>query len=343
MGRVDGWDPKARKPYRERFGVDEDAADDFDFLYGRIVGFWRENYASFPHPQVEWPFDVFIITGGFRITGHIDLFDMYETAETIHINIVDYKSTRLFERADYRHQMMLYALGALVHFGLLNGLKNVLIHDRIVWLRDSSTESINKERPLTRADVMDWLNEFIENVVKWDGRTYTPGEQCKYCPRYVGCSAHSEMVRKSIRDISLVDLEDSALVPPEMLVELYSQVGVVEKQCEIARAAIKARALAAGRRLRGVKGFDYLVRDETRESIDPLKAWPTITAYLPDEDDLAKVVKIGKTALLKTIADKVEKDKGKIKARVMDDLRAAGAVTTETYPKGHIVKSEGQG
>jgi hypothetical protein len=295
-----------------KYGVDSDEL-------ARLVGYglhaWRALAQYYPEPEtevdMEYPGETFLLSG------HLDLASAGEDW----VNFLDWKSG--YKQPDYFHQLMGYARLVTAFF---HNVKTV--RATVVWLRDWTQETLS----VTVADVAKWEADLIASVVNWDG-VYSAGAHCQYCPRFAACPARQALVRSALVEIGE---EGPAVLPSAMpaIVRMYREgkLSVVKGLLEQIDNIIRNYIQAVGPIDLG-NGRELALAPEPRDTIDPIKAWPVMSEHLTNEQ-LAPAIKIGKTALLDAVADLAGKgQKGKAKAALMEELKVAGAVNSQTIYK----------
>lgn len=306
------------RPFAMKHGTD---ADDL----GRLVSYgshaWRALAEYYPNPLTEQ--GLRYETPAFTLTGHLDLLSMADAWA----NFLDWKSG--YKQPDYYHQFMGYALLLLAKYPHLAEIRAT-----VVWLRDWSRDTML----VTPEDVGAWEDALNERVVHWNG-TYTSGPHCQWCPRFAACPARQALVRSAIAEATgeglgtlmhanyPVDLRPAfAAFYTSGKLQLAKQL--LDRLDSLIRADIQANgALDLG------NGRELALVPEPRDTIDPVKAWPVLSEHLTNEE-LAPAIKIGKTALLDAVGAKAGRgQKARAKAALMEELKAAEAVSTKTIHK----------
>ncbi len=283
---------------------------------------WKALAQYYPDPSTEQ--EMSYVTPTFTLTGHMDL---HATGEEW-ANFLDWKSG--YKQPDYFHQLMGYACLLFVLYPRITTVRAT-----VVWLRDWTQETML----VTREDVGQWEESLNERVVRWDG-TYTAGAHCQFCPRFAACPARQALVRSALTDIQATDDlfqgADGTIHPSAMpaIVSMYREgkLSVVKGLLKQIDDMILAAIAATGPIDLG-NGRELALVPENRDTIEPLTAWPIISDRLSNEE-LAPCIKIGKTALLDAVGDKAPRgQKAKVKAHLMEELKAAGAVNTTEIKK----------
>ena len=292
-----------------KYGVDEEELSRL-VSYGQHA--WTALAEYFPNPVTEQ--ELKCSTDDFELTGHIDLISMGDGWA----NFLDYKSG--WKQPDYFDQMMAYCLLIFETYPEVQEVRATL-----VWLREWTRDTVL----ITRKDAEEWVAEFLNEVVYWNG-LYSAGSHCSFCPRFTTCPARQALVRSAVQDIEAIETEPTIL----SAVTLYREgkLSVMKRILTQVETMIRAHLEAVGPIDLG-NGRELALVPEPRDKIEPLAAWPIISEALTNEE-LAPAIKIGKTALLDAVADKAPRGrKGKVKAELMEALKAAEAVVSDTIWK----------
>jgi hypothetical protein len=156
---------------------------------------------------------------------------------------------------------------------------------------------------------------------------FTTGDWCRYCPKYIACPAHKALMKRTFDDLALVGWVEN--LPRERKGEIYPALQMAAKMIEAAQESIKADVVANGPISMGP---DYELRASPvmLTEIEPLRAWPVLSAQF-SEAELATAIKIRKGDIEGLAADHAGRgQKGAAKKQIIEDLRAAGAVTETT-------------
>jgi len=275
------------------------------FFYGRRA--WDDLKVSFARPEVEK--EVLAKVGAYEITGHLDVFDNLGSM----LLVLDWKSGSVHR--DHSKQLATYALGAYQS----SGQKADTVTCLTVWLQDGYYES----KTFSASDLTAFANQIASEVF---GRidTYAPGDHCGYCPRFIGCPGRGAVVSSAVAELSDM-LPATGGVNGVAMAAALNKVRMVEGVCRKAREFIKQQVVMGGP-IPTKPGFALQIRTDTQEKIMPLQAWPILLRELTEEE-MAQVLKVGKTALMDVVSAKAGKgQKGKSKVAVMDALRQQGAL-----------------
>jgi hypothetical protein len=300
------------RPLALKYEVDSDEVGRLTF-YGNLA--WQQLRSAFPDPMTEQEVKI-EIESDWILSGHIDVLSFSPEVAAL----VDWKSG--YKQSDFYHQLMGYA--DLLF--LVSGVQSVRCS--IVWLREHMIETFTLIRP----DSATWSLSLAREVLAWDG-VYHPGEHCTLCRRFSSCPARIAMARAAIEEVGgppLTDLLDVQEIRVHMpaVATLYrtGKIALAKEVLDRINNLVRIYIKTVGPIPLDATTELALV-EEPRDTIDPLKAWPIISKYLTDVE-FAPAVKIGKTALLDAISAKAPKgQKGKAKTQLMEELKAAWAVT----------------
>lgn len=316
------------QPFADECGVPDESLDEFEMLCRFGMQAWRELKSYFPNPTVEESLALHSprATGGLAaITGHVDL-----ASNTVNeAAFLDWKSGRV--DSDEYHQMAAYAAMMAV-----DGVE--VVHGVTVRLRDRKYIV----RHWAREQIVAWLDEWMNRVVEWDG-TYTVGEHCRYCRRQATCDARRQIVLATVADLTgetlpAIDAGNRELMGPKV-VDLYRRAKVLTKAIEQFDGWLRNEIAANGPLPTG-DGKTLALVAESRDEIDPQKAWPLMADALT-QDEIAACMKVGKTKLLDAVGSHApHRGKGKAKSEFLEALRDAGAVESKEITKLREVCSE---
>lgn len=256
--------------------------------------------------------------------------------------VVDWKTTRL-DDTDYGPQLLWYCCLLMHKYPTLEEFQTV-----IPYLRDRTMRS----KKHTRLEIEGFEREFIERVVRWNGVDYTAGGHCRFCPRFMGCEAHTRLIRKTLEalggweDVIEAAGEDPSLVRSDpVIVDLYRNCQVVTKLLDVFKGYAK---LACGHadnedgRLVGEDGFDLLLKPNARDEVLPREAWPILSDdWSFSKDDMVEIVSMSKGKITDIVGARADKgEKGRMKKAVVNSLREGGALERlEFEPKLVVTKS----
>jgi len=320
-------------PYALRYGV-EGSEEDLRFLGIFALQAWHgsrqepglSTYFNNPECEKEMHHEM----KDLILAGHPDISDT--TPRDNRAFGLDWKTGRRNEEYLYRSQMLGYAFLIAAQN---KSIKDVTIF--LVFLRDREYVTYN----FSRDELREWMRSLTENI--WDGKTYSPGEHCRFCPRRLNCPARDTLLRTSIANFiaepSLIDRETGKLIPADQLYNAYQQATLVKNAVEAFMKRLKAEVEEIG--TLPIPGTNRMFALESRRGstrIEPITAIPILREYL-DEDHFAKCVKIEKTKMETAIKDTVETGSGaKTIRKVMDELDNAGALSRGESSNKLVVK-----
>lgn len=224
--------------------------------------------------------------------------------------VVDWKTT--YREDD--HSAQLYSYAFLVFSNHLD-IDEVEIFT--AYLRDGSV----LRKVLTRDWIMAWAEEVKHNILG-HSELYRTGEHCLRCQRRIGCPAIREINRQTIAELE----QGADILKRERIAELRPRVKLVEKVIKSFDEFVRADVIANGP-IPTVEGKELRALTMNFDHINIVTAWSILQAEFTDAE-MSEFVEVGKTAMLKAIAAKTVKGKGKAQDAFMDRLRAVGAVKT---------------
>ncbi len=198
----------------------------------------------------------------------------------------------------------------------------------VVWLRDQTTQTWKWEYE----DLDAWAAALGKQIVEWDSK-YEVGDHCRYCPRLFTCPAQKAIVHATVS--SLRETHDHMALPEltgqmvSHMASVYARMQHVEQLCKAFRDAAR-RAVQQFGPIATADGRELVLTTSERETISAYDGWEILGDYM-DDDGLDACMKVNKTKMLKEVASRANKGgKGKAQAKVMLELREAGAVKTTT-------------
>ncbi|MFA4845645.1 MAG: DUF2800 domain-containing protein [Patescibacteria group bacterium] len=290
--------------------------------------FWKTSGAAFGG-GVETEYE---LRAG-ALSAHLDVFSMpfNDEDEPDLAYVLDWKTTRL--DLDYTAQLLFYAWLVVLRFPKIKRVKTV-----IVFLRDRTANI----KEWSREQIMDFASEFEQRVMRWDGRSYTPGGHCAYCRRFANCPAHAAMVRHTVD--SLIELPGPGVVPSVFdftpAIEMYQRATAVAKLVDTFKEHVRSAVEHAGGELPGANGQNLKLVPSSRDKINAALAWPVLSPVLSREE-MAECTEIRKGDMLKAIAAHAPRgQKAAAKDAIMADLKARGAVETTEFTVLRVVQSK---
>jgi hypothetical protein len=315
------------------YGLTDAQIKDLRFLNYSAKNFWYEFGAAFPNPMTEAVVNAEIQVGDetIRLTSHQDVLSVTENDGVVIASNLDWKTTRL--DVSYTGQMLFYAWCVCLKFP---GVSEVTT--AVVYLRDR-THTIMK---WSREQIEDFGQRFIDRVVKWDRRTYSPGSHCGYCQRFANCPAHAQMAAHTMD--ALITLPDHELIvtDPNTIIELYQKASAVNGLVEKFKSHVRAAVFQAGGELVGTNGQKLALVTASRDTIDARKAWVVLSEELT-EDELSACLTVKKSAAFDAVAAHAPRGQKKAeKDRVMNALIEAGAVSKSEFTQLRVMQAKPQ-
>ncbi|MCK9355716.1 MAG: PD-(D/E)XK nuclease family protein [Dehalococcoidia bacterium] len=287
-------------------------------------------------PEVEQPFEISLPGDlGFDddlyiLRGRADGMDYVQRGEDGIVHVWDYKTGERTEDARCRQQMLAYAAAGLA----LYRSDTRIVTEVVVWVAWLKTG----ERTVRRydpAEVEAWAVE-VPSMVEWDGRTYTPGDACRYCPRVAVCVGRMQLMATGVEVLThgqgtLAVPTVGSILEPEKFGRAVMVSKILKKMLkEFDRGALTAVRLNGGR-VELPSGDAVVIKQRAGDAkIDPRGLLTYLRDAHPDftDDELAAMVKVSKEPLEKFISGRAPKgEKGKAIEAAMERLEEAGTLT----------------
>jgi len=276
--------------------------------------FWQEAKGSFINPETEVKMEPRLF-GKFYLTGHVDLLSMVAMGDAS--SLLDWKSGYRTD-ADAEPQAKGYAYLAAERFA------SPTVRATVVWLHDQTFQTWT----WTREELRAWADETAAKILKGYKTEYCVGAHCRWCPRFLNCPAQGRIVRGTLAELAVSQQPGWGKIQPARLAAMYPAVQAVERLCKTYRELTRTAVEASGPLLVG-DGTQLEVKRTEPETIDLLLGWGAMTDAVHDTKALAACLKVRKAELLKAVAATAPRgQKGKVRDRLMDTLRADGAVKT---------------
>ena len=276
-------------------------------LFWAGVKMWGEISKWMPDAHAETYYE------GGGLSGHLDAEADQGTEGVVN----DWKSGR--KDYDYRHQGFGYARLKLIK---QPHLTRVTTH--FSWLRTQEIESYTVTRE--RADA--WYQQLQDEVVNWDGE-YHAGPHCAFCPRRTSCPAVTALARQDVAmfaDGKVFEL--STCTGPELCGH-FRKIKMLQRFLDAAELNARMEISHRGEVDDGEGGLIRMVPTKGNREINPLLAWPILSARLTDAE-MATVVDIGVGKMEAAVKAKAPKGKGAAAVRELSKaLEAAGAISRE--------------
>lgn len=288
-------------PFATKYDVDVDELERLA-VYGMRA--WRELRQYFASPAVE------VQLGDEELSGHADVLERGEER----IVGLDWKSGYV----ERHHEPQVKGYAALSMDGA-----GVPVTFFIVYLRLGFFETYT----WTAGELAVFRSDIAEAAFSPDP-VFHPGEQCTFCPRRFTCPGRMAMVRRTALEVTD---EEYQVLSPDRLLDLHRRVKAVAKSIDDWDRWIREYI-----RINGSIQIDGRVLgfvEENRDTIDPITAWPVLSATFTDEE-IAGFITIGKSKMLDAAGEKAPpRGKGKYQAALMQQLEDIGAVTKKTIQK----------
>jgi len=299
--------------------------DDLGPLYGFGAKAWNEIKEHFPEPVTEDYVVGRFSQQGLRfvgIDGHADVINRDGRTSVI----ADWKSG--WSRTGYLDQMAGYAYCEWKQHGMPKSGKIITI---IVWLRYGEIDV----RHWTKEGIEQWESVLLDTF-RDVGKHYGPGEACTFCPRQNECDARNEFLRGA--SIALVETTPKELTP-EVLGSLYPKAVALGNALDNYWTALNAAIKSNGTISVGDGREAYMLEVE-KQKIDMVTAFKVLKdEFGVTKDEYSKCATVSKSKVMKLIADKAaDRQKGKDKARAIELLDEAGALTVTKYLKRQLRK-----
>ena len=283
-----------------------------------------------------------------RVSGYTDVLGLLNDNETI--GIIDWKSgmpdmelidvegedgedEEIFvEGSDSIIQLKSYALQALDEYP-----DRSLVRLYLAWLNERCYITVT----YTRDEILEWWDSLRDKIRSWDGKTFSPGLDCRWCRNAIGCPGREKFMGVAVKTFRYpqkvkfpggragLALDDPRRIEAEQHLALaFEQCKVLEANIEIFRANFKQEIAAGGPIPDGNGKAIGLIDVKGKTVIDASPAWKTLVEHFGgNEDELKKLVTISSSTLKKAIKDRSDKgDKQHAVDRLITDLEAESAV-----------------
>lgn len=235
------------------FQVSEDMAEHVDTYVNRV---WEKVVEAGGELLVEYRVDFSSVVGTPNSFGTADALGIFPTELQVH----DLKFGRGVKvDAENNEQLMIYALGALAEFELLQDFETVrlCIHQPRLghyseWVISVADLQKFAEYVLKRAidAVIAYNIAICDGLDSLPADTFTPGEkQCRWCKAAAICTARAQHVMNTVAD-DFVDLtrplepqlsgakERIARCDAPMLAAVYDELNMIEDWCKAVRGRV---------------------------------------------------------------------------------------------------------
>jgi len=320
------------KPYAEAYGADEKDVRILGYQGMKFLREYRKFLSEFPLVEVQLGTK---IAEGVELTGRPDVLDFVspEGGEPT-VYVIDWKTGEKDEDSRYIRQMQGYAELGVQHFIGQTPHRVVVI---LAWLRSAEASVISYSLAM-----LGILREIELAVTRWDGKTFTPGEACRYCPRVAACPGRRDLMLAAVEVLTSERRADlvpfnGQLVDPAGFGRSIVQARFLKQLCEehlrMATDAVKSMGgdipMPSGQHIK-------LVSRAGRPSLKPERVLPYLRERFGQitDDELAAMVSLGKSDVESFVASKAERgEKAQLKEAVFTELEQTGAMT-----RGHAVE-----
>jgi hypothetical protein len=253
------------------------------------------------------------------VSGTLDVLVLHSLKRAA---VIDWKTT--YRDDDHTPQVMAYAWLAFQRQPELE-----VVDVWVAYLRREGAD----HKMVTREYAESWMNEFERNTLEHPD-VFTPGEHCGRCPRQLGCPALVAMNRQTA--ITLLDTAGQQIVSREGLAALKPRVAMIEAAIKAYKDILRAEVLTNGP-IPTTEGKQLAKLTKHIDHIHPFRGWAILQAEFSDEE-IARFLVVKKTEMLTVIGDRTAKGKAKEQERIMESLRAAGAVSVDKQVEVREVK-----
>ena len=264
---------------------------------------------------------------GGRLTGRLDLVCEAVNEDVPALAIVDWKSGN--PERDYLDQTWGYAKVGRETYPQYQAVKVI-----ILWLRSQEREV----KDATEAKLADFEDRLARVEAHPDEYKPSP-EACEFCPRAHECKARTALVRKSVNDFAVTEVDAIKALSVQSLAGLYPKAQLVGRVLDAYKSALKVGLIKASKPISLGDGRELGLDERKRETLD--------TAAVVAEGaamnlNVTPALSVSKSKLSKLIGASVEKGKGQAIEAFLDKLRASGAVTETTYKVIQLRKEAGE-
>lgn len=314
------------KPYAETYGADEKDVRILGYQGMKFLREYRKFLGEFPLVEVQLGAK---IAEDVELTGRPDVLDFVspEGGEPT-VYVIDWKTGEKDEDSRYIRQMQGYAALGDEHFQARPGRKTVVI---LAWLRSAEATVVSYG-----FDDVVRLSVDISHATKWDGKTFTPGEACRYCPRVASCPGRRDLMLAAVEVLTSERRADlvhynGQLVDPGGFGRSIVQARFLKQLCEdhlrMATDAVKSMGgdipMPSGQHIK-------LVSRAGRPTLKPEMVLPYLRERFGQisDDELAAMVSLSKGGVESYVVSKAERgDKKALKEAVFTELEQTGAMT----------------
>ena len=235
------------------------------------------------------------------------------------------------EGSDSIHQLKSYALQALDEHP-----DRSLVKLFLGWLNERYYLVVT----YTREEILAWWDTLQYRIRSWDGKTYSPGQNCRWCPRAIGCPGREKYMGVAVKvfggapPVTKTGRAGLALNDPRRaayearLSRAYDQCKSLESHIEIFKANLKQEIAAGGPIPDGNGKAIALIDVKGKAVIGARAGWETMkTHLLGDEEALHSLAEISLSTLKRAVKDLADKgEKTRAVERLIEDLEHEKAV-----------------
>ena len=360
------------KPYRERYAIGDDEANDFntacEIARHRLLE-WTATLPPQALASVECEVDTPLIeveAAGhtFTIGGTMDVRTTTwngageKMLDSYTIHILDYKLGHVESAQAWAAQTLAYLACEMFGKREDDGPDRPPIDDgtaTIIFFGDGSRQTWRA----SREEVLHWLREFEGDVLKYYGR-FSPGAHCGRCDRAVLPPEHPLFCPHAYKEVGLflsalgagtaLDLRPGVAIANETVADRLLLARMVAKQAAALVERIREVVSASpGERMPLGDGRYLGFRTKPRREIRPLVGLPVLLGFA-SPDDIEPAVQVSKSAAVEAIKARMEKDEPKrprgwkaaLEREVDSGLEAAGAFRETTIRELGIYQDQEQ-
>jgi hypothetical protein len=252
-------------------------------LLPKIERVWKLAKPVFIEPILEEYLEAKISTG-ITITGHIDIFEAFDT----HAFILDWKTGR--QRVDHYHQVMGYAYLVWAKMGYPLEYE---FYMTVAYVEEGEN-GLEKMPMITPTDLQEWA---LTVQARLKRQQYVTSEKCVHCPLANECQAHRLKQESAVRVISGTGGEIRHM--PNRA-DTINRLKIVEDAVKNFRAQLKAEVQANGPLDLG-DGTHYVIEEKQQESLDANRALKVLRDHGLTGDDIIGSMKLSLPYLRKIV------------------------------------------
>jgi len=302
----------------KKHGVDRDS---LGMAYAGGVTAWKEISPWFPDPESQHPVSGETTKGTADLVSAVYVSDL--TTELATLAVLDFKLGMSGDQ--HAPQLMAYALGLVDKYGFpesgyVLGVEVHLMPARYFVHRfvEEQLEGFRLRLKLQHAQA---------------GKQFSPGDECKFCPRNHDCPARSQWMREAAQSIALVTDNQGALADRELLGALWDRSKQLTRALDAYGKAVRV-ALQAGP-IDLPDGRELVIEESETDVVDAAAAMGPVIEFGLDPSTVYKCSKSGIKAAIKQLAE-VAKASGErlnqaaLNRTVLGHIDAAGGLSKKT-------------